>query len=161
MLLNGLYFRSIPVYRLQPVYIVVMGCKWVYLSVYGLYLQYLTRFVRCGLHIGLRFAIYQYLRVVGCYLGYMGGYMHPHPTPKPRTRNLGCLSKNFFIFSIRLLLAFFRANSLKSSIFLMFWLWLVGETRNLAIFRWFLGAFASWMRVYMFCIEKVSKKGLF
>ena len=33
--------------------------------------------------------------------------------------------------------------------------------RNLAIFRWFLDAFASWMRVYMFYIEKVSKKGLF
>ena len=33
--------------------------------------------------------------------------------------------------------------------------------RNLAIFRWFLDAFASWMRVYMFYIEKVSKMGLF
>lgn len=33
--------------------------------------------------------------------------------------------------------------------------------RNLTIFRWFLDAFASWMRVYMFCIEKVSKMGLF
>ena len=38
---------------------------------------------------------------------------------------------------------------------------LVKEMRNLAIFRWFLDAFASWMRVYMFCIEKVSKMGLF
>lgn len=38
---------------------------------------------------------------------------------------------------------------------------MVVEVRNLAIFRWFLDAFASWMRVYMFCIEKVSKKGLF
>ena len=38
---------------------------------------------------------------------------------------------------------------------------LVKEMRNLAIFRWFLDAFASWMRVYMFCIEKVSKIGLF
>ena len=33
-------------------FIVVMGCKWVYLSVYGLYLQYLVRFVRYGMHIG-------------------------------------------------------------------------------------------------------------
>ena len=33
--------------------------------------------------------------------------------------------------------------------------------RNLGIFRWFLDAFASWMRVYMFYIEKVSKIGLF
>ena len=33
--------------------------------------------------------------------------------------------------------------------------------RNLAIFRVFLDAFASWMRVYMFYIEKVSKKGQF
>lgn len=33
--------------------------------------------------------------------------------------------------------------------------------RNLGIFRWFLDAFASWMRVYMFRIEKVSKMGLF
>ena len=47
----------------------------------------------------------------------------------------------------------------KSPIFLMFGLGLVGEMRNLAIFRVFLDAFASWMRVYMFYIEKVSKKG--
>ena len=33
--------------------------------------------------------------------------------------------------------------------------------RNLAIFRAFLDAFASWMRVYMFYIEKVSKIALF
>ena len=33
--------------------------------------------------------------------------------------------------------------------------------RNLGIFRVFLDAFASWMRVYMFYIEKVSKIGLF
>lgn len=33
--------------------------------------------------------------------------------------------------------------------------------RNLGIFRWFLDAFASWMRVYMFYIKKVSKIGLF
>ena len=33
--------------------------------------------------------------------------------------------------------------------------------RNLAIFMWFLDAFASWMRVCMFCIEKVPKMGLF
>ena len=62
----------------------------------GVVSQYSLRFVRYGLHIGLRFAIYQYLRVVGCYLVYMGGYMHPHSTPKTRTRNLGCLSQNFF-----------------------------------------------------------------
>ena len=33
--------------------------------------------------------------------------------------------------------------------------------RNLAIFWAFLDAFASWMRVYTFCIEKVSETGLF
>lgn len=38
---------------------------------------------------------------------------------------------------------------------------LVVEMRNLGIFRWFLDAFASWMRVYMFYIKKVSKIGLF
>ena len=38
---------------------------------------------------------------------------------------------------------------------------LVVEMRNLGIFRWFLDAFASWMRVYMSCIEKVPKMGLF
>ena len=38
---------------------------------------------------------------------------------------------------------------------------LVEGMRNLAIFWAFLDAFASWMRVYMFYIEKVSKMGLF
>lgn len=38
---------------------------------------------------------------------------------------------------------------------------LVGEMRNLAIFWAFLDAFASWMRVYMFYIEKVPEIGLF
>lgn len=47
------------------------------------------------------------------------------------------------------------------SVFLMSQLRLVGEMRNLGIFWAFLDAFASWMRVCMSCIEKVSKMGLF
>ena len=38
---------------------------------------------------------------------------------------------------------------------------LVVEMRNLGIFWAFLDAFASWMRVYMSCIEKKPKMGLF
>lgn len=38
---------------------------------------------------------------------------------------------------------------------------LVEEMRNLAIFRVFLDAFASWMRVYLSLVKKVSKIGLF
>ena len=63
--------------------------------------------------------------------------------------------------AFRLLLAFFRVECLKIEYFLMLELWLIVEMRNLAIFRWFLDAFASWMRVYMFYIEKVSKIGFF
>ena len=114
-----MYFRFIPVYRLQPVYIVAMGCKWVYLSVYGLYLQYSLRYVRCGLHIGFGYAVFQSLRVVGCFFGYMGMGIHTQP-PLNRDRKIWAafpkiffLKFYFFIFlffqweSFRLLLAFF------------------------------------------------------
>ena len=40
-------------------------------------------------------------------------------------------------------------------------MWLVVEMRNLGIFRWFLDAFASWMRVYLSLVKKVPKMGLF
>ena len=103
------------------------------------------------------------------------GYIVPVPTLYIETRKSGLPFQKFFLkfyflyFCIAIIhqpvgvvssfAGFFRVKGQKSSIFLMLELRLVKEMRNLAIFRWFLDAFASWMRVYMFYIEKVSEIG--
>lgn len=56
---------------------------------------------------------------------------------------------------------FFRVGGLKIAYFLDVVVGIGWRNAKFGYFWAFLDAFASWMRVYMFCIEKVPKMGLF
>lgn len=72
-----------------------MGCKWVYLSVYGLLCQYLVHFVRYLSNIG----------AISVFTAVTGVYCTPYP-PILKRGDLGCLLEKIFLKNIFFIFAF-------------------------------------------------------